>query len=171
MQQFNPYLYLRYKNTTPFSNKLNDFINGWFESRKDTFIFTDKDNFNSDDIVGTFELHKKIYRETNKIHIWNGASDNSIFGTAETNLKFRAWHDFIHLNYNLGYSITEESIVCDIQKDMLPLDWYFEKSLIDCEIRGQAHYFYKNNRFVTNQRMFTISWLENSINALNYKNI
>jgi hypothetical protein len=167
MQKFNPYYYIRIKENIPFSQKLNDFINDWFELRKDTFVFTDRDNFNENDIEGTFKLHKKIYRETNKIYIWSGASDNTIFGDAETNLKFRAWHDFIHINYNLGYSITEESVVCDIQRDMLPFDWNFEKKLIESEIRGQAHYFYRNNKFVGNQRKFTIDWLTNSINALN----
>ena len=171
MRKFNPYYYIRIKNSIPFSEKLNDFISDWFELHKDIFVFTDKDNFDSNNIEATFELHKKIYRNTGKIHIWNGASDKTIFGDSIINCKFRAWHDYIHINYNLGYSITEESIVCDIQKDMLPFTWDFEKKLIECEIRGQVHYFYRNNKFVENQRLFTIKWLESSIDALNFKNI
>jgi len=162
------YLFLASKQAKniPFSEKLNEFIRLWFEARKDTFVFTNEDNFNAEDIEGTFENHKKIYRETGKIHIWTGESDNTIFGDRKINHYFRAWHDYIHLNYNLGYSITEESIVCNIQRDMLPKEWVFEKDLINAEIIGQAHYFYMNNDFVKNQRLFTANYLEDSINAL-----
>ncbi|NRA78764.1 MAG: hypothetical protein HRU18_11190 [Pseudoalteromonas sp.] len=171
MKKFNSYSYLRYKKTIPFSERLNQFIDAWFETHKDTFVFTEVDDFNSDDIVETFERHKKRYRETKKIHVWTGESDNTIFGSAEVNHKFRAWHDYIHINHNLGYSITEESIVCDIQRDMLPADWAFENRLLECEIKGQAYYFYKQNKFINNQRLFTCYWLQDTISALNLKNI
>ena len=167
----NYYNFLRYKKTASFSPRLNQFINDWFDAKKDTFIFTDTDDFDENNIEATFEAHKKRYRETKKIYVWTGASENTIFGDPTVNHKFRAWHDYIHINYNLGYSITEESIVCDIQRDMLPNDWNLERSLIECEIRGQAHYFYLNNRFISNQRIFTVCWLENSINALRKKDI
>ena len=49
---------------------------------------------------------------------------------------------------------------------MLPKEWVFEKDLINAEIIGQAHYFYMNNDFVKNQRLFTANYLEDSINAL-----
>ena len=164
----NQYLYLASKqaNKIPYSERLNQYIKVWFETNKDTFVFSTEDNFNSEDIEVTFESHKKIYRETGKIYIWTGESKNTIFGKEKINHYFRAWHDYIHLNYNLGYSITEESIVCNIQRDILPNEWYFEKELINAEIIGQAHYYYKNNSFVENQRLFTSMYLNDSINAL-----
>jgi len=163
------YLFLASKQAKniPFSDKLNQFIKLGFENHKDTFVFTENDNIDSNDIEATFESHKKIYRETGKIYIWTGASENTIFGDEKINHYFRAWHDYIHLNYNLGYSITEESIVCNIQRDMLPNEWVFEKDLINAEIIGQAHYFYRNNKFVENQRLFTAIYLDSSIKALN----
>ena len=157
---------IRLKKSTPFSGSLNDFLIEWFESKKDIFVFTDEDDFNADDIEGTFKAHKKRFKETGKIHIWTGCSENSVFGSSRVNHIFRAWHDYTHIVNGLGYSITEEAIVCDIQKDQLPKDWYFEKDLVDCEIRGQAHYFFINNRFITDQRRFTINWMHNSIAAL-----
>jgi hypothetical protein len=164
----NQYLFLASKQAEniPYSERLNQFIKIWFETHKDIFIFTDEDNFDSNDIEATFESHKKIYRETGKIHIWTGASEGTIFGSEKINHYFRAWHDYIHLNYNLGYSITEESIVCNIQRDMIPNEWHFEKELINAEIIGQAHYFYMNKDFVKNQRLFTSIYLDNSIEAL-----
>ncbi len=163
------YLFLASKQAKniPFSNKLNQFIKLWFETHKDTFVFTENDNFDGDNIEATFQSHKKIYKETGKIYIWTGASENTIFGNEKINHYFRAWHDYIHLNYNLGYSITEESIVCNIQRDMLPNEWVFEKELINAEIIGQAHYFYMNNNFVKNQRLFTANYIDSSIKALN----
>tara|TARA_R110002074_G_scaffold302750_1_gene473953 strand:- start:1675 stop:2184 length:510 start_codon:yes stop_codon:yes gene_type:complete len=164
----NKYLYLASKqaNKIPYSERLNQYIKVWFETNKDTFVFSAEDNFNSEDIEATFESHKKTYKETGKIYIWTGESKNTIFSSEKINHYFRAWHDYIHLNYNLGYSITEESIVCNIQRDMLPNDWHFEKELINAEIIGQAHYYYKNNSFVENQRLFTSMYLNDSINAL-----
>lgn len=159
------------ENNLPFSQRLNDFITSFYNARKNTFVFTDSDDFNPENIEETFNNHKKKYRETQKINIWNGASDKTIFGSSEINTFFRAWHDFIHINYNLGYSQTEEAIVCNIQCDMLPNDWIFEKELIRAEIIGQAHYNYKNNTFVKNQRLFTCLYLEDSIKALNTKHL
>ena len=34
------------------------------------------------------------------------------------------------------------------------------------KLLGQSHYFYANNTFVKNQRLFTANYLNNSINAL-----
>ena len=157
----------RLKSSYPFSTKLNDFINNWFEEHKGWFKFVDVDDFDENDIEGTFKRHKKRFVEEGFINIWTGASENTIFGCSEVNAKFRAWHDYVHMIYNLGYSITDESIVCDIQRDMLPKGMRFEKKLIECEIRGQAQYFYLNNKFVNNQREFTICWLSNTFAAIN----
>ena len=131
------YLFLASKQAKniPFSDKLNQFIKLWFENHKDTFVFTEVDNFDEKDIQSTFENHKKIYRETGKIHIWTGASENTIFGDEKINHYFRAWHDYIHLNYNLGYSITEESIVC-----LNPNDEVFDgQDVVYAAFRINAH--------------------------------
>ena len=156
----------RLKESIPFSERLNNFIENWYNENKEYFNFVEVDDFDENDIEGTFEKHKKRFEETKKINIWTGESEGTIFGCARVNHMFRAWHDFIHIRENLGYSITEESIVCDIQRDMLPSDWAFEKSLVESEIRGQAHYFFINNKFVDNQRVFTRKYLENSISAI-----
>ena len=63
------YLFLASKQAQkiPFSKKLNQFIKVWYKAHKDTFIFTDVDTFDSNDIVGTFEMNKQIYKDTGKI--------------------------------------------------------------------------------------------------------
>lgn len=153
--------YRRFKVTTPFSQRLNSFVEEWFEKHKDIFIFVDEDDFDGEDIEGTFEKHKQRYKETGKIHIWTGASDCTIFGEAEINHKFRAWHDFIHIQQNKGYDFIGETFVCEIQKSMLPLDWHLERELIQIEIVGQALYFMESGTFLNNQRDFTYHYMIN----------
>jgi len=161
--------FYRYKNNIPFSYRLNEWLEIWFNNRKEFFVFTNNDDFNSEDIEGTFKAHQKRFRDTKKIHIWNGESEKTIFGDSKFNLYFRAWHDYIHIKYGFGYSQTDEAIVSDIQKNQLPKDWIFERELIHAEIVGQAHYNYINNSFVKEQRLFTIEYLQDTVKALNNK--
>ena len=161
----------RLKTNVPFSQRLNDWINEWFEQHKQYFVFVDTDDFNGDDIEGTFRSHQKRFHEEGVIHIWTGASDSTIFGSNEMNYKFRAWHDYFHITRGFGYDFAGESIVCQIQKEMIPDDWTYEKELIHCEIIGQAQFFVYNRYFIDNQRLFTIMYLNNGIeNALQLTN-
>lgn len=156
----------RLKNSVPFSERLNSFIIGWFEEHKDTFVFVEEDDFNGDDIEGTFEAHKKRFEDTGKIHIWTGASDGTIFGDPTVNHKFRAWHDYIHIKYDKGYDFIGETMVAQIQKSQLPYDWLIERELIECEIVGQALYFMEHGDFLQDQRAYTINFLNNAVIAL-----
>lgn len=145
----------RYKKTLPFSQRLNDFINKWFEEHQHIFTFTDVDDFDGDDLEGTLKRYQEVYKQEGIIKIWTGASDNTIFGTAEMNWKFRAWHDYIHITQGFGFDFAGESIVCQIQKEMIPSDWLYEKDLIHTEIIGQAQFFVHNGFFIDDQRRFT----------------
>lgn len=158
---------LRLKNTVPFSDRLNNFLICFYRANKDKFIFTSVDDFNSEDLEGTFKKHVQRYKETGKIHIWTGASNNTIFAVPEVNYYFRAWHDLTHIENNLGYSYLEEFIVCEIQKNELPKYWILEQKLVHAEIIGQGLYnFYNSGRFVQCQRSFTLNYLFDPINTL-----
>lgn len=156
------------RNEVPFSRQLNVFIRRQFKllSNNVKFVFTDKDDFDEDDLKGTFLRHYKRFQDTNEIHIWTGASDNTIFGEQRINHYFRAWHDYIHLTNNLGYDSVGESIVCDIQTEQLPTNWLFERELLHIEVVGQIHYHALNHKFVEDQRQFTIDYLLNPLKAL-----
>ena len=156
----------RLKQETPFSIRLNSIIEEWFENHKQYFVFVDEDDFDGNDIEGTFQKHMKRFSDERVIHIWTGASDNTIFGNPTVNHKFRAWHDYIHITRGFGYDYLGESIVCDIQKNMLPQDLTFEKELVHVEIVGQAQYFMLNKEFLSNQRKFTIDYLISPFDAL-----
>lgn len=160
----------RYQSSTPFSQHLNKYIEQWYHNHSHHFVFTSIDDFNENDIEGTFEKHKQRFKETGKIHIWTGESDNTIFGDPKINHYFRAWHDYIHITNGYGYDFVGESITANIQCSQLPQHLQFERELILCEIVGQAQYFMKQGEFLKNQRNFTVNYLADCRTALLHKN-
>ena len=163
--------YNRFKTKTPFSPTLNNYIEEWFETYKNVFVFTDTDDFDENDIEGTLEKHIQRFKDTGKIHVWTGESDGTIFGDATINHKFRAWHDYIHVTLGYGYDFIGESIVASIQASQLPSEWVFEKELVLCEVVGQAQYFMQHNEFLKDQRKFTVTYLQSPFEALRVKQL
>jgi len=149
----------------PISPKLNNFIENWFESKKDLFTFVSVDDFDENDIEGTLKKHIKRFEDTKKINIWTGESEKTIFASSKINHKFRAWHDFYHITKNLSYNPEGEILVCEEQKKDLPKNFDFEKTLLDIEIKGQIEYFEQKNKFVSNQYNFCIEYLKNGIDG------
>mgnify|MGYP001814785098 CR=1 FL=1 len=162
--------FFKFKPTTPFSRNLNNFIEQMVKNIElceyAKFVYVEHDDFNEDDLKGTFLRHYKRFKDTGEIHVWTGASDKTIFGDPTINHKFRAWNDYIHLTNNLGYDAIGESIVCDIQKEQLPDNFIFERELLHIEVAGQIHYHALNHAFVEDQRQFTIDYLLNPLKAL-----
>ncbi|MCQ4140603.1 hypothetical protein [Chryseobacterium sp. EO14] len=154
------------KPNVPFSPRLNDWITNWYEQHKEIFIFTDYDDFDGKDIKGTLQRHVDRFKTTGKIHIWKGASNDTIFSEPEKNHFFRAVHEFCHISNGLGFDFIGESIVCALQIGMLPNDWIFEKQLIVTEIIGQNQYFSIHKEFVRDQRLFSIQYLQNPYKAI-----
>lgn len=144
----------------PFSDRLNAWVKVWYEAMSEVFVFTDEDDFDSNDAEGTLARHIRRYRKTGKIHVWKGASDNTIFGNTIINWYFRAWHDYIHITQGLGYDFAGEVAVANIQAAQLPDSWDFERRLVNSEVVGQALYHEKYQTFVEDQRGFTITFLK-----------
>ena len=156
---------LRLKSSIPFSETLNKFINEFYETHKDTFVIVDNDDFVSPEI--SFNIHLQRFRKTGKIHIWNGSSENSIYGNSETNIKFRAWHDYTHMTNELGYTFDDESIVAKIQAAFLPIE--SDKKLLLADVIGQGEYFNNFGEFPIDQRRFVATYLTNRNYAINNK--
>lgn len=156
------------KDKTPFSQRLNNWISLWFLEREDNFIFTDTDDF-GDNIKETLRKHIERYRDTGKIHIWTGESEGTIFGDAKINHYFRAWHDYTHITHELGYDFAGESIVGSIQASELPIEWVFERELINIEILGQNQYYNRHKEFLKDQRQFSIDYLNDPVKAVMVK--
>ena len=72
-------------NNSPLSIRLNQFILNWYEDKKEIFNFVEVDDFNENDIEGTFKKHLEKFENTGKIDIWTGCSENTIFGDEKIN--------------------------------------------------------------------------------------
>ena len=142
----------RIKSTIPFSQRLNDFI----IERAEGLRYIDGKFPEL-----SFEGFKNMYKESGVMQISNEFCENTIFGSAEVNIAFRAWHDSVHLELNEDFDYMSEARVAFAQCAELPADWYFERQLIMVEVIAQAAYHQKTGNFVANQRQFTIECLEN----------
>lgn len=158
--------FTRFKNETPFSERLNDWLKEWYFENKSKFEFSDKDYFVDMSPKEAFAKMKRDYEVTGIIVIWTGESDNTIFGEPHINHIFRAWHDYIHVTYDQDFSFAGESMVGTIQVHQLPTDWIFEKELLTSEILGQNQYYRQHKEFVKDQRKFTYDYLQNPVTAV-----
>jgi hypothetical protein len=103
----------------------------------------------------TFE---RLYRSTTSgLVVWDGASDNTIYGDATVNHAFRAWHDSLHLKLNADFTLKGEYRVACKQASQLG-DGYAR--IIMAEIEGQARYFEKYGQFPTDQLAFILQYIK-----------
>lgn len=147
---------MRYKKSVPFSERLNDWITEKVaqlvsDGHIDGIDFTDSDDY------GTLEAIKNYYKDTHRLIVWTGGSDDTIFADPEVNWAFRAWHDYVHIVNDLPFTVEGESLVAFLQAAELPKDWYLERQLILSEVVGQVLYnHFHNGEFPSDQRAFTV---------------
>lgn len=125
----------------------------------------------SDSAPETFEALQAHYDATGRILVWNGASDKTIFATPESNLAFRAWHDFTHLKHTQDFTLTGEAKTCDCQiaamSETIGRWAWILAPILQAEIVGQALYEAKHGKFPVNQKAFCIAYLQDKEAALN----
>ena len=124
----------------------------------------------SDSAPETFEALQAHYDATGRILVWNGASDKTIFATPESNLAFRAWHDFTHLKHHTNFTLAGEAQTCDAQIDAMietlgRWTWILAP-ILQAEIVGQALYEAKHGKFPVNQKAFCVAYLQDKETAL-----
>jgi len=88
----------------------------------------------------------------NDLHVWPGASDKCIYGKPEVNHALRYWHDRIHLEYDLSFSLEDELIVAEIHLESLHDDSH--KRIVYADIAEQVRYYYQHGEYVADQRNF-----------------
>ena len=114
----------------------------------------------SEDAPETFDELVKVSKERGQIVVWNGASDNTIFGEPEFNYAFRAWHDSAHIRANAYFTKAGEVEACQQQiEDMYArygVSAQTEKwaQMIRIEVIGQAMHFEQTGTFPEDQRAF-----------------
>lgn len=156
---------VRLKEDVPFSKDLNEFIENRAKTIPYAIVLTGQDVFKGLTPTEAFQA-LLLYAEKGVIPVWTGESDRTIFGSSRVNHLFRFWHDYIHIKHRLGFDLEGESIVAAIQQYELPQEFIFEKELIHIEVVGQAQYYFVNSQFHSNQREFTIEYLNNPSEAL-----
>lgn len=95
---------------------------------------------------------------TGILTVWDGASDNTIYGDANVNHAFRAWHDALHLKLNASFTLEGEILVAKEQSRLIGSDLLGD--ILIAEVKGQAEYFNKHGQFPVNQVEFITNYLK-----------
>lgn len=115
--------------------------------------------------VRSFLAVKQWYAETNRVMVWSGESDNTIYGNPAINHCFRAWHDYVHITNDLDFSYQGELAVMEIQKIHARVHYKGKElqtilDLIEYEIKGQLDYYNEYKTFVPNQMEYHQQWMQ-----------
>lgn len=115
--------------------------------------------------VDSLEKIQAIYNKTGRVKVWSGASDTSIFQSADVNEAFRAWHDYVHITHDLPFTLDGEIKVCRIQQEYIR-DKNIDATvkavslrLLEIEVIEQVKYFFDTGKYVKDQRQFTVDKL------------
>lgn len=113
----------------------------------------------------TLEETKNHFESTGRILVWSGASDKTIFGCAETNYAFRAWHDYRHITENAPFNFKGETITYIKQCEDIRTIYEGEQadfycSVLFAEIIGEIRYRNKNGEFPAQQNAFIRAFLQ-----------
>jgi hypothetical protein len=100
--------------------------------------------------------------------VWDGGSDHTIFEDRRTNFAFRAWHDWHHWNNQAEFD-QEGELACTISQAKELLTDYGDTQqtrkwieYVACEIMGQLWYSQRHNgQFPVDQRAFALAFLDN----------
>jgi hypothetical protein len=106
------------------------------------------------------ELKAASLRFFKSIPIATAGNDTAIYGAIE-NVKFRFWHDVLHLENDIDFSHAGELKI--VNKHAEAAEEYglsqLAKDILLIDTKGQVDYYYKHRRFVTNQETFIHTYL------------
>lgn len=124
------------------------------------------------DAPSTFPALVSHFKRTGRILVWNGASDSTIFGDAETNFAFRAWHDSKHVLFNLPFTPAGEAEACKRQCEDVRALYGNGKTadlfcaLLRAEIIGQLEYKEAHGFFPLDQAGFVRAYIADRESAI-----
>ena len=117
------------------------------------------------------------YQKTGRHLVWSGNCEGTIYGLPVGNLAFRAVHDWIHLEYGLGFNVEDEEVVFAIQSLLIQDVCRRHKSLNGCadrinevlaaDLMGVIEFHQKNGYYPKRQIDFVKDYLLNPGAALN----
>lgn len=97
-----------------------------------------------------------------RMQVWDGASEVTIFGDAEHNQAFRAWHDAVHYDLQAPFTIAGEAAVAFTQVGQLVRRYGADGAVIEwsarllSEVIGQALHEVQFGDFPADQVQFSI---------------
>lgn len=113
----------------------------------------------------TFIALREEYARRNRITVFNGASDLTIYGEPAVNIAFRAWHDWCHLAGGHNFSVAGETAAAEMQCNHLRFHYGMSEktevlcALVKSEVIGQADYYARTKQFVKHQRPFVLHYM------------
>lgn len=103
--------------------------------------------------------------------VYAEGSDESIYGDAQVNYAFRAWHDWCHYITNNDFTVKGELGVYNYQMAMLAARFgkvgYWSR-LLYADVVGQRLYYLLHHRYVDDQRGFVATYLNAPYQALGF---
>ena len=95
-----------------------------------------------------YEAVIEAYGNNEPMPIWEGASENTIWGRPDYNIMFRALHDTIHMRYECDFSLEGELKASRIQGEICDiLNLPVLKIIMHIETAGQALYYDEHGKF------------------------
>ena len=95
-------------------------------------------------------------KENGRIVVWSGEAQHSIYGDAQVNYAFRAWHDHCHLVNGYEFTIAGETAAVDAQCAMLrhafpgaPSLW---SQLLRADVLGVVYTLHAGLGYIADQR-------------------
>jgi hypothetical protein len=128
----------------------------------------------SDHAPQTYEDLKALMDAGNRMLVWSGGSEDTIYKEPHVNCAFRGWHDLCHWRGQFPFTLEGEVATCEMQcRQLLEFCGTNETTLKWCtvlraEIIGQAKYFQRHKRFPKNQSAFVAAYLCDRKTALQW---
>lgn len=122
----------------------------------------------SPDAPDTLEKLSALLDAGNRMVVFDGGCERTIYSSPEVNHAFRAWHDWHHWRHHLAFDAAGEARACMYQQQDLR-DVYGDNhmtrqwcAILDAEINGQLAYAEKHGgNFPVDQLAFVREYLTN----------
>ncbi len=126
----------------------------------------------SPDAPSSYEELRQLLATGNRLIVWSGTSEETIFADPSVNHAFRAWHDWCHWIVDQPFTPQGERAVSALQCRHVLVDYGDNlctrrwRLIIEAEVVGQNEYRLRHHRFPTDQIGFVSTYLRDPLRAL-----
>lgn len=121
----------------------------------------------------TFEDVKEYFDKNGKYHVFEGGAklDETVFNTWEARWAYRAWHDSIHVQFDIPFEKKNELAVARIQES-IALDYGISKrdaKILRLDLEAHIHYYYTTGEHPERQVRLIADCMNESLNGVMLK--